>query len=139
MKIYNYQVIHFFYLFTPVFGWVPNKMFNLRSKSSLSTQMCIDRIVNPDFNRLAQSDNKIDSDTSWQTPSTTIFPIDSKPIVVKPALITFDAIETLIEPSQSVGRWYREALNMACDMRIRLPRPALFTAAYDLAYSEMYL
>ena len=68
-------------------------------------------------------------------------PSDVVPVALKPfnrpALITFDAMDTLIEPSQSVGRWYREALNSLGDMRLRLPRPALFTAAFNKAFSDM--
>ena len=55
----------------------------------------------------------------------------------RPALITFDAMDTLIEPSQSVGRWYREALNAVGDMRLRLPRPGLFTAAFNKVFADM--
>jgi hypothetical protein len=55
---------------------------------------------------------------------------------VRPQLITFDAVGVLMQPSQSIGRWYREALNSATEMSVRLPRPALFTAAFNKAYSN---
>ena len=78
-----------------------------------------------------------DSDTSWQTPPSSIVPCDfDKDTLPRPTLITFSK-DVLIEPSQSVGRWYREALNSACDMQIRLPRPAYFTKAFNKAYKEM--
>jgi REG-2-like HAD superfamily hydrolase len=77
-----------------------------------------------------------DTDPSWRTPESTIVPIVKDKFTVKPAVITFDAFSTLIEPSQSVGRWYREVLNNACDMKIRLPRPALFTAAFNKAFAD---
>lgn len=78
-----------------------------------------------------------DVDDTWRTKSTSIVPIELKPFPVKPQLITFDAFETLIEPSYSVGRWYREALNKACGMTIRLPRPALFSKAFKTAFNNM--
>ena len=34
-------------------------------------------------------------------------------------------------------KWLLQALNMVGDMRMRLPRPAIFTAAYEKAYAEM--
>ena len=55
---------------------------------------------------------------------------------VRPQLITLDAVGVLIQPSQSIGRWYREALNSATEMSVRLPRPALFTAAFNKAFSN---
>eukprot|EP01038_Epipyxis_sp_PR26KG_P004677 gene4677-6571_t len=79
-----------------------------------------------------------DSDTSWQTiKQDNIIPVkkDNK-FAVRPELITFDAYDTLIIPSQSIGRWYRELLNSACSMQIRLPRPELFTKAFKAAYAE---
>ena len=98
-------------------------------------RMCIDTKFKP----IPRSggNEKSDSDPSWRTAPSTIICIDTpNKILVKPEVITFD-IATLIEPSQSVGRWYREALNTVCDMRVRLPRPALFTAAFNKAYSDM--
>lgn len=79
-----------------------------------------------------------DIDLTWRSIiNPDIVPVHREPFTVRPQLITFDAMDTLIEPSQSIGRWYREALNIACDMRIRLPRPALFADAFKKAYSEM--
>lgn len=79
-----------------------------------------------------------DNDDSWKTTvDPNIVPIWRESFSVRPELITFDAFNTLIEPSQSIGRWYREALNIVCDMQIRLPRPALFSAAFKKAYSDM--
>lgn len=57
----------------------------------------------------------------------------------EPKLITFDAINTIIEPIQSYGRWYREALNTVLEMRVRLPRPALFSKSYVKAFDDMYV
>ena len=88
---------------------------------------------------VAQDDGNMrsDSDNFWRTPGgSTIIPVKRDKFTERPELITFDG-NTLIAPSQSIGRWYREALNTACDMRIRLPRPALFTAAFNKAYSDM--
>jgi hypothetical protein len=58
-------------------------------------------------------------------------------IATTPELITLDCFGTLIYPSQSVGRWYRKVLNDQCGMRIRLPPPALFTAAFNKTYADM--
>jgi len=95
---------------------------------------CINRIAKP---APKPSTESYDTDTSWHTPPTNIVPITIEKYSVRPELITFDAVDVLIEPSQSIGRWYREILNKQCDMRIRLPRPALFTAAFKKAYSDM--
>ncbi len=79
-----------------------------------------------------------DDDDSWKTKANpAIVCVKREPFTVRPELITFDAMNTLIEPSQSIGRWYREALNIACDMQIRLPRPALFSAAFKKVYNDM--
>lgn len=61
----------------------------------------------------------------------------SKPDIfeVRPELITFEPIDVLIEPSQSIGRWYREALNTASKMTLRLPRPELFTISFNNVYN----
>ena len=83
------------------------------------------------------SGTRSDRDNSWRTPPSTVVPVKRDKFSTRPELITFDAYNTLIEPSQSMGRWYREALNTACDMTIRLPRPALFTAAFNKAYNDM--
>jgi hypothetical protein len=78
-----------------------------------------------------------DSDNSWKTPATSVSTWKTEKFAIRPELITFDFFQTLAEPSQSIGRWYREALNTVCEMKIRLPRPALFTASFEIAYSEM--
>ena len=81
-----------------------------------------------------------DTDDSWKTSvNKNIVAIRREPFSTRPEVITFDAFNTLIEPSQSIGRWYREALNKACDMKVRLPRPALFTAAFKKAYAARYV
>ena len=77
-----------------------------------------------------------DNDNSWKSSmDPNIVAVRREPFTNRPELITFD-FSALIEPSQSIGRWYREALNIACDMKIRLPRPALFTAAFTKAYNK---
>ena len=115
---------------------------NTPHRSSMSRpqifQMCVERAVNEELIELANTGGaRSDSDPLWQTPSSTIIPIDAPKFEGKPAVITFDAYETLIEPSQSIGRWYREALNAICDMQIRLPRPSLFTASFTKAFADM--
>ena len=83
------------------------------------------------------SNYPFDTDNSWKTTvNPAVVPVRRELFNSKANLITFDATNTLIEPSQSIGRWYREALNIACDMQIRLPRPALFTAAFKKVYSK---
>jgi hypothetical protein len=80
-----------------------------------------------------------DTDNSWKSSvNANIVAVRREPFSNRPELITFD-YSTLIEPSQSIGRWYREALNLACDMKVRLPRPALFTAAFKQAFNKRYL
>lgn len=98
---------------------------------------CIGTNVRP----LAGADGTpTDADTSWQTIiKEEIVPVRIDKITTKPQLITFDAFGTLIAPSQSIGRWYREALNSVCDMRIRLPRPALFFHAFKAVYKDMFV
>jgi hypothetical protein len=102
-------------------------------------KMCIDRTVSQELIDVSKTPDGIkqDSDNSWRTQPSNIVPINIPKFEGKPALITFDATDTLIELSQSVGRWYREILNEASEMRIRLPRPALFTAAFENAYADM--
>lgn len=74
----------------------------------------------------------------WQTiHNPNIIPVKREKFAVRPEIITFDAMNTLIQPSQSIGRWYREALNTACDMKIRLPRPILFAQSFKTAFSKM--
>lgn len=79
----------------------------------------------------------VDADDTWRTKASTIVTFDKTPLKSRPELVTFDAVGTLISPSQSIGRWYREALNSVCDMRIRLPRPAHFTNAFNKAFADM--
>jgi len=100
------------------------------------SRYCIGTKVNPVPTDIGEPR---DSDTSWQTPPSSIVPIKFEKYNVRPELITFDAVGVIMEPSQSIGRWYREILNKHCDFRIRLPRPALFTAAFKKAYSDMYV
>jgi hypothetical protein len=107
------------------------------SNSGVKNKMCIDRIVNQELINVSKGTVKEDSDPSWRSKSSTIVPIEIPKFEGKPSLITFDATDTLIELSQSVGRWYREALNEASDMQIRLPRPALFTSAFVKAHEDM--
>lgn len=111
-------------------------MLRLRRPSAASTlQMCIDTKLTP---LPSPEDERSDTDNRWRTPGgSTIIPVKRDKFTTRPELITFDAYNTLIEPSQSMGRWYREALNTACDMTIRLPRPVFFTAAFKKAYDEM--
>mmetsp|Transcript_14122 Transcript_14122/g.23494 ORF Transcript_14122/g.23494 Transcript_14122/m.23494 type:complete len:396 (-) Transcript_14122:286-1473(-) len=97
---------------------------------------CVDKKIKP--LEQPQGSERSDADNSWQTfAKETIVPIPKEKFNVRPELITFDAFDTLIAPSQSIGRWYREAMNSACDMRIRLPRPSFFDAAFENAYKEM--
>jgi hypothetical protein len=79
-----------------------------------------------------------DPDDRWKSKADkNVIPVDKPFPNTRPCLITFDAVGTLIMPSQSIGRWYRAALNMACDMSVRLPNPQLFAIAYKDAYDEM--
>jgi hypothetical protein len=109
--------------------------------SSTSLQ-CVGKILQPlpkseDEEYRADGGKHVETDFSWHTEKSTIIPVLREKFKTRPELITFDAYNTLIEPSQSIGRWYREALNSACDMSIRLPRPILFTNAFNIAYTEM--
>ena len=115
--------------------WLYSKSTISRRPFIDSRRHCIGTVVNP----LPGGDTSpTDADTSWQTiPKEEIVPVRIDKITTKPQLITFDAFGTLIMPSQSVGRWYREALNSVCDMRIRLPRPALFFHAFKAVYANM--
>ena len=102
----------------------------------ISKRYCVGTGVSP----LPQPEGqyRTDADTSWQTiEKEEIIPISVEKFSVRPQIITFDAYNTLFQPSQSIGRWYREVLNDACDMRIRLPRPALFNHAFKSIYSSM--
>jgi hypothetical protein len=118
---------------------------NLWHQSTISTTslQCVGKILQPlpksDDSEFRQDGGKhVDTDYNWHTSKdTTIIPVYRDKFKVRPELITFDAYNTLIEPSQSIGRWYREALNNACDMSIRLPRPILFSNSFNIAYAEM--
>ena len=106
------------------------------SRGPSKVSMCIDTNMKP----IARSSDptKKDSDTSWMTKPTSIIPVNTpNRFSFKPDIITFEAVGVFIEPSQSVGRWYREVLNARGDMSIRLPRPALFSTAFSKAYDEM--
>lgn len=112
----------------------------MRSSTSLQ---CVGKILQPlpksDDEEFRQDGGKhMDTDYSWHTSKeTTIIPVNRQKFTTRPQLITFEPCNTLIEPSQSMGRWYREALNNACDMSVRLPRPILFSNAFNAAYAEM--
>ena len=98
---------------------------------------CVGTVLTP----VEQGDarNRRDADESWKTPSTSVIPYEIiKESLTRPTLITFSR-DSLIEPSQSIGRWYREALNTVCNMQIRLPRPEFFSDAFNVAFSEMYV
>lgn len=128
------------YKISPLRTSIPtSKAFKLYRKNvfdRVTRRFCTDKIAKtvPQPSGSARED----SDRSWQTvKQENIVPVKMDKFTVRPELITFDAMETLIAPSQSVGRWYREVLNSACDMRIRLPRPEEFTKAFKEAYKEM--
>lgn len=109
---------------------------NLRSLDSRfnTWKMCIDKVMVP----VIRKGGKQDADNSWRTLSAgKIVPIHKEKFTQRPELITFDAYNTLIQPSQSVGKWYREALNTVCEMQIRLPRPQHFTTAFNAAFANM--
>lgn len=73
----------------------------------------------------------------WRTSESSIVPIQKELFATRPEVVTFEPFGVLIEPSQSIGRWYRECLNLVCEMKIRLPRPALFTASFNKAFNDM--
>lgn len=100
-------------------------------------RQCVDKVLIP-IEKIGGY-GRTDADNSWQTPNIgKIIPIPKDRVFSqRPELITFDAHNTLIQPSQSIGKWYREALNTVCDMTIRLPRPAHFTTAFRAAFKEM--
>ncbi len=76
----------------------------------------------------------------WQTAPSNVFPFAVNfSEVVRPQLVTYEVVGTLLDCSQSVGRWYREALNTVCEMSIRLPQPEYFTAAHKKAFERMYV
>ena len=100
--------------------------------NKITSLMCIDFDVTP-YDREKGQKGK---DEFWQTASNNIVAVKKDMIKDRPLLITYEAMHTLIQPSQSIGRWYREALNTVCEMKIRLPRPALFTEAFKVAYDK---
>jgi hypothetical protein len=106
----------------------------LRKVHSSSILQCTDFNLVP----IDKRGVKGDADTSWQTRqgALDIENIDHEPFG-RPELITFDATNTLIRPTQGIGKWYREALNTVCDMTVRLPRPIFFAESFKKAYGEM--
>lgn len=115
--------------------WGQGRLGAARGRCETRTRMCIDKVMVP---VIRKGGGKQDADTSWQTLSTgKIVPVHKEKFSQRPELITFDAYNTLIQPSQSIGKWYREALNTVCEMQIRLPRPQHFTTAFNTAFAEM--
>lgn len=53
-----------------------------------------------------------------------------------PQLITFDSTDTLIQLKSEVGMTFRLILHEASRFRSRLPTPAVFTDAFNQAYTE---
>jgi hypothetical protein len=106
----------------------------LRSTYDFS-RYCIDKVTKPiPFKPGVREDN----DNSWRTViNPDIEFVKMEKFVNRPDLITFDAFNTLIEPNQGIGKWYREALNAACNFQIRLPRPIFFADSFKNAYNEM--
>lgn len=120
-------------------GYFIKNTFKIHSSVDLNTMTRL-KCIGTELTPIVQdkSGEQFDNDNSWKTKADQlVVPVHKENFTVRPELITFDATYTLIEPSQSIGRWYREALNIACDMQIRLPRPALFTAAFKKAYAYM--
>ena len=101
------------------------------NSNRITSLRCIDFDVTP-YDREKNNDNT----EFWQTPQSNIVSVKKDMIKERPLLITYEAMDTLIQPSQSIGRWYREALNTVCEMKIRLPRPALFTEAFKNVYDK---
>lgn len=58
---------------------------------------------------------------------------DAQPRKV-PELITMNAFGLLVEPTDELGLFMREVLMKHLDFTVRLPRPDLFTTAFDAAY-----
>lgn len=104
---------------------------------SQTRRRCVEKTVTPIERK--GGDERQDSDSSWRTKDRgKVVPIPKDRVFTqRPELITFDAFNTLIQPSQSIGKWYREALNTVCEMTIRLPRPAHFTQAFEASFEEM--
>jgi hypothetical protein len=53
---------------------------------------------------------------------------------VVPDVITMNAFDLLIEPSDQIGLFFREVLGKNFDHTVRLPRPARFTETFKAAY-----
>lgn len=47
-----------------------------------------------------------------------------------------NAFGLLVEPTDELGHFMREVLMKHWDYTVRLPRPDLFTKAFDAAYDE---
>ena len=118
-----------------VSGWQTASVNSRYSIGGMSRR-CVDKELIPLERKpgIARSDK----DPSWRSPEMgKIVPVPKDRVFAnRPELITFNVHNTLIQPSQSIGKWYREALNSVCDMSIRLPRPAHFTQAFNQAYAE---
>ena len=100
--------------------------------------MCIDKVVVPIT--VSPSSNKVpfDSDTFWHTKGNNAIPFCTEgKFATRPKLVTFSANNTLFMPTENVGKFFRQYLNDASDMTLRLPRPAIFTTAYTKAFEEM--
>lgn len=104
---------------------------------SSDLSMCIDQIART----FADRGDNLPRDTHnemWQRKrNPSIIPVERGTFKTRPGLITFDPINTLIEPSQSIGRWLRESLNTVCEMTIRLPKPMHFSEAFKKAFADM--
>lgn len=55
----------------------------------------------------------------------------------KPDLITFDVVGTLIQPSQSIGKWLRACLHEGSGYQYRLPQPQLFRKYFNETHRQM--
>ena len=71
------------------------------------------------------SNEKRDSSSYlWETPTSNIVPVEIESYKSRPELITF-SLDALIEPSQSIGRWLREILNIKCVCHIKQAKEEL--------------
>jgi len=84
---------------------------------------------------LHEGDEETQKDKSWKPPQDEAYKygVFTSPV----ELITFDAIDTLIQLRAPVGSFYRDALLEATGFRARLPGPAVFDASFIEAYQEM--
>lgn len=55
----------------------------------------------------------------------------------KPDLITFDVVGTLIQPSQSIGKWLRACIHEAGGYQYRFPQPQLFRKHFNETHRLM--